>query len=168
GRRQWASPGERGPSPPSPGTPSPAKPWPSTSPSPDLVASVPERRRHLVLLDAGGHTALERLFLRLVRESGLPIPVPQVVHRHDGRHVARVDFLFADHDLVVEVSGGRGHSSPSERAKDARRRNELQRLGRTVLEFTYEQVTRRPDQVIATLTEFLGRVTVLRAPAAEG
>lgn len=122
-------------------------------------------RLDLVLLDAGGHTTLERLFLRLVRESGLPIPVPQVVHRHEGRHVARVDFLFADHDLVVEVSGGRGHSSPSERAKDARRRNELQRLGRTVLEFTYEQVTRRPDQVIATLTEFLGRVTVLRAPA---
>ncbi len=120
-----------------------------------------------MLLDAGGHTTLERLFLRLVRESGLPIPVPQVVHRHEGRHVARVDFLFADHDLVVEVSGGRGHSSARERAKDARRRNEPQRLGRTVLEFTYEQVTRQPEHVIATLTEFLGRVRLLRAPGTE-
>lgn len=108
------------------------------------------------LLDAGGHTVLERAFLRLVRLAGLPRPRTQVVHRKEGRHVARVDFLFTGRDLVVEVSGGRGHSSPAERAKDAARRNELQRLGRQVIEFTYEQVVRRPDEVIATLRAFLG------------
>lgn len=105
----------------------------------------------VLLLDSGGTTLLERRFLQLVRLAGLPIPTPQVVHRHRGRHVARVDFLFEPCGVVVEVSGGRGHSSPSERAKDARRRNELQRLGRLVLEFTYEQVTQQPDLVVATL-----------------
>ena len=79
------------------------------------------------------------------------MPVPQAIHRHDGRHVARVDFLFAAQSLVVEVSGGRGHSSAAERAKDARRRNELQQLGRTVLEFTYEDVTQRPSYVVRAL-----------------
>jgi very-short-patch-repair endonuclease len=53
--------------------------------------------------------------------------------------------------VVVEVSGGRGHSSAADRAKDARRRNELQQLGRVVLEFTYEDVVERPAYVVRTL-----------------
>jgi len=104
-----------------------------------------------LVLTSGGHTVLERRFLKLLRRAGLPLPKPQVVHRREGRHVARVDFLFPERDLVVEVSGGRGHSTAAERAKDARRRNELQQLGRTVLEFTYEDVTRREAYVLRTL-----------------
>ena len=53
--------------------------------------------------------------------------------------------------LIVEVSGRRGHSSDAERAKDAQRRNELQILGYTVLEFTYADIKDRPDYVLATL-----------------
>ena len=104
-----------------------------------------------LILASGGHSLLERRFLQLVRRARLPLPVPQVVHRRDGRHVARVDFLYPEQGLVVEVSGGRGHSSAADRAKDARRRNELQQMGRTVLEFTYEDVTRRERYVVQTL-----------------
>lgn len=104
-----------------------------------------------VVLTSGGHSVLERRFLQLVRRCGLPMPTPQVVHRHDGRHVARVDFLFPEQNVVVEVSGGRGHSTASDRAKDARRRNELQQMGRTVLEFTFEDVMEREAYVVRTL-----------------
>ncbi len=104
-----------------------------------------------LLVDAGGHTMLERRFLALVRQAGLPRPTTQLVHRRDGRTIARVDFCFEAHGVVVEVSGQRGHSSPSERAKDAQRRNELQDLGRRVFEYTFEDVTRRPDLVASTL-----------------
>ena len=104
-----------------------------------------------LVLTSGGHSVLERRFLRLMHDAGLPTPTPQVVHRKDGRHVARVDFLFPELGLVVEVSGGRGHSSASDRAKDARRRNALQQAGRTVLEFTYEHVMGREDYVLNTL-----------------
>jgi very-short-patch-repair endonuclease len=104
-----------------------------------------------LLLDAGGHTVLERRFLRLVRRAGLPRPTTQFVHRQDGRTVARVDFCFEAHGVVVEVSGQRGHSSPGERARDAHRRNELQDLGRRVFEYTFEDVTRRPHWVISDL-----------------
>ena len=104
-----------------------------------------------LVVTSGGHSLLERRFLKLVRAARLPMPIPQVVHRREGRHVARVDFLFPAHDLVVEVSGGRGHSSAADRAKDAHRRNELQRMGRTVLEFTYEDVTYSADYVLKTL-----------------
>lgn len=104
-----------------------------------------------LILASGGHTLLERRFLQLLRSARHPMPVPQVVHRRQGRHIARVDFLFPEQRIVVEVSGGRGHSSASDRAKDARRRNELQQMGRTVLEFTYEDVTDRGPYVLQTL-----------------
>ena len=104
-----------------------------------------------LVLTSGGHSVLERQFLRLIKGNGLPLPKPQVVHRREGRHVARVNFLFEAQGVVVEVSGGRGHSSAAERAKDAQRRNHLQQMGRTVLEFTYEDVNERGAYVVSTL-----------------
>jgi very-short-patch-repair endonuclease len=74
-----------------------------------------------------------------------------VVFRADGRHVARVDFFFEEYDVVVEVSGQWGHASPAERARDAQRRNELQDLGVRVFEYTFDDVTKRPDMVRRTL-----------------
>ena len=96
-----------------------------------------------LLVDSGGHTLLERRFLELMRTAGLPRPTTQVVHRDGGRTFARVDFLFDPFDVVVEVSGRKGHASDAERAKDAQRRNELQDIGRKVYEYTYHQVTPR-------------------------
>lgn len=120
------------------------------------------RRLERVLVTSGGHSFLEREFLKLLERVGLPQPIPQVDHRVDGIHVARVDFLYPDHGIVVEVSGGRGHSSAAERAKDARRRNELQRLGRLVLEFTYEDVTQRAPYVVQTVRSALTNPFVSR------
>ncbi len=104
-----------------------------------------------MITDSGGHTHLERRFLELVRRAGLPTPRKQVVFRADGRHVARVDFFFGEFDVVVEVSGQKGHSSPAERARDAQRRNELQDLGVRVFEYTFDDVTKRPEMVRRTL-----------------
>jgi very-short-patch-repair endonuclease len=109
------------------------------------------RRVEEMITDSGGHTMLERRFLELVREAGLPRPRTQVVFRSDGRHVARVDFLFDHVGVVVEVSGQTGHASPSERARDAQRRNELQDLGLRVFEYTWEDVTETPHMVRNTL-----------------
>jgi very-short-patch-repair endonuclease len=108
-----------------------------------------------LLVDAGGHSMLERDFLRLMRRAGLPRPRTQVIHRHGGTTFARVDFLFDPYDIVVEVSGRKGHSSPTERQIDAQRRNELQDAGRRVFEYTYEDVSRRSDHVVATMTQRL-------------
>ena len=104
-----------------------------------------------MIVDSGGHTHLERRFLELVREAGLPTPRKQVVFRADGRHVARVDFFFDAFGVVVEVSGQKGHASPAERARDAQRRNELQDLGVRVFEYTFDDVTKRSDMVRRTL-----------------
>ena len=114
-----------------------------------------------MIVDSGVHTHLERRFLELVREAGLPRPRMQVVFRVDGRHVARVDFLFDDFGVVVEVSGQKGHASPADRARDAQRRNELQDLGLRVFEYTFDDVTKRSDMVRRTL---LARLTAPGGP----
>jgi very-short-patch-repair endonuclease len=110
-----------------------------------------------LLVDSGGHTMLERRFLELVRRAGLPRPRTQAIHQRDGRTFARVDFLFEEQGVVVEVSGRKGHSSPSERARDAQRRNELQDAGRSVYEYTWDDVTRRGGWVADTLQARLDR-----------
>ncbi len=103
-----------------------------------------------LVVDSGGHSPLERRFLQIVREAGLPRPATQVIHRHGSRFVARVDFLFGA-DVVVEVSGQHGHSSPSERRKDAQRRSELIEMGRLVYEHTYADVFETPQTVVRDL-----------------
>ena len=104
-----------------------------------------------LLLDAGGHTLLERRFLGLMRAAGLPRPMTQAVHRRGARTFARVDFLFEPFPIVVEVSGRRGHATDAERAQDAQRRNELQDVGRQVFEYTTADITTRPAYVVTTM-----------------
>lgn len=110
-----------------------------------------------LLTHAGGHSMLERRFLELVAAAGLPMPELQVEFRDPGddHFVARVDFYFRSRNVVVEVTGVVGHSSPEERARDAQRRNELQELGVRVFEFTWEDVTKRTWYVVSQLRRLL-------------
>ena len=108
-----------------------------------------------LLLDSGGESYLERRFLQLVRRVGLRRPQTQVVFRANGTTVARVDFRFPGTNVIVEVSGRLGHSSDSDRRKDARRRNHLQQAGQIVLEFTTADVIETPDHVLQVLIRSL-------------
>ena len=56
------------------------------------------------------------------------------------RHIGRVDFLFRAEGVVVEVTGRLGHSTPTERGRDAQRRNELS-TSADVYEYTWAHVT---------------------------
>ncbi len=110
-----------------------------------------------ILPDAGGHSPLERAFLRIVRECGFSRPATQAIQRSPtGRHIARVDFLFDELALVVEVTGRLGHVSDAERARDAQRRNELQDLGFTVIEYTSTQIWQHAESIRRDLRRRLG------------
>jgi hypothetical protein len=110
-----------------------------------------------LLLDSGGESFLERRFLELIRRAGLPKPTCQVVHREDGKRIARVDFEFPGTNVIVEVSGRLGHVSDRDRQRDARRRNELQQTGHIVLEFTTTDVLDGQAYVLETVTQQLKR-----------
>lgn len=100
---------------------------------------------------------LERELLALLSRAGVPLPVCQARVRSDGAFVGRVDFLYPELRIVIEVSGHRAHSTRAQRASDARRRNGLQAAGLQVLEFTFEDVVTEPDYVVASVVEARAR-----------
>ncbi|MFZ4719671.1 MAG: hypothetical protein ACOYMR_09615, partial [Ilumatobacteraceae bacterium] len=108
-----------------------------------------------LMLDAGGESALERRFLRLMRTVGLPRPRTQVEYARESTRAMRVDFQFGA-GLVAEVSGRLGHTSDRDRQKDARRRNALQAVGVPFVEFTTADVVEDPDYVTDTIARRLG------------
>ncbi len=89
---------------------------------------------------------LERRFLPLAREAGLPVPLT-------GRWVNEfeVDFYWPELGLVVETDGLRYHRTPAEQARDRLRDQAHTAAGLTPLRFTHEQVCYEPEHVLAVL-----------------
>ena len=91
-------------------------------------------------------STLERDFLRIVHEAGLPTPRTQ--QRVNGH---RVDFFWPDLNLVVETDGLRYHRTPSQQAKDRVRDQDHFVAGVRSLRFTRAQVRFEPRSVEAVL-----------------
>lgn len=98
------------------------------------------------------HSALERLFIPLAREAGLPKPQSQ---RQLGR--ARVDFFWPELNLVVECDSLRYHRTTQQQAEDAARDHAHLLAGRTCLRFTHHQVARQPEYVVEVLSAAAAR-----------
>ena len=96
---------------------------------------------------------LERRFLRLARQAGLPQP-------ETGAHVNgfKVDFHWPALGLVVETDGLRYHRTPAQQATDRLRDQAHTAAGLTVLRFTHAQVADEPGQVKATLAAVARRL----------
>ena len=96
---------------------------------------------------------LERLFLPLAREVGLPLPlVKEMVNGFE------VDFFWPEIKLVVETDGLRYHRTPSAQAKDARRDQAHTAAGFSRLRFAHFQVKYEPDHVKRILGETAARL----------
>jgi very-short-patch-repair endonuclease len=96
------------------------------------------------------HTWLEREALALFRRHGITGVRMQTELTPDGRLV-RVDCMVEAAKLVVELAGHRTHSTRRQRQADNERRLRLEQQGYRVLEFTYEDVTQRPEYVVQTV-----------------
>jgi hypothetical protein len=89
---------------------------------------------------------LERRFLPIALEAGLPVPQTQVWL--DGY---RVDFYWPDLGIVVETDSLRYHRTPFKQAADKRRDNAHAGSGLTPLRFSHGQICHEPAYVRATL-----------------
>jgi very-short-patch-repair endonuclease len=89
---------------------------------------------------------LERLFLPLVTEAGMPFPLTR--QRLNG---FRVDFFWPDLQLVVETDGLRYHRTPAQQARDHARDQAHLAAGFTPLRFTHAQVRYEVEHVRSTL-----------------
>ena len=91
---------------------------------------------------------LERLFLPLTRQAGLPTPLT-------GQWV-----YWPDLGLVVETDGLRYHRTPAEQARDRLRDQAHTAAGLTQLRFTHEQVRYEPDHLLAILAQTASRLAI--------
>lgn len=101
----------------------------------------------------GGHSWLERRFLELAAEAGLPRPDTQQVLTRTNDRLVRVDFRFPNTRVVVEVLGYRFHRTREQMQRDTERMNRLTLDGYVVLQFTYLHVTESPLWVIEQVSE---------------
>jgi very-short-patch-repair endonuclease len=102
-------------------------------------------------------TELERVFIPLAREAGLPLPRTSVyVTGHE------VDFHFDELRLVVETDGLTYHRTPAQQAKDRVRDQDHSAAGLTQLRFTHGQIKYEPERVVRILR---ATVSWLGAPA---
>jgi hypothetical protein len=96
----------------------------------------------------GGHSWLEREYLRIIDAAGLPLPDTQQVLTRAQDRLVRVDFRFPGTQVVVEVLGYRYHRSTEQLRRDAARMNALIAEGLLPYQFPYEQIVSEPDQVV--------------------
>jgi very-short-patch-repair endonuclease len=96
-------------------------------------------------------SALEVRFLLLVRRHRLPTPVRQQVIRDEFGFVARVDFIFPEAGVIVEVESRKHHLSPADWERDLRRHNRLAAQGKRVLRTTYHRMQSDSDGVAAEI-----------------
>jgi very-short-patch-repair endonuclease len=103
---------------------------------------------------------LERRFLRLVRDAGLPPP-----HTRLSLNGFRVDFFWPELGLIVETDGLRYHRTPAQQARDRRRDQVQTAAGLTTLRFTHAQVRFEPAEVRELLLQVAARLSGRRAAA---
>jgi very-short-patch-repair endonuclease len=89
---------------------------------------------------------LERRFLPLIADAGLPMPVTG--ERLNG---FKVDFYWPELGLVVETDGLRYHRTPAQQARDRLRDQAHTAAGLTPLRFTHAQVRFEASYVRDTL-----------------
>jgi very-short-patch-repair endonuclease len=94
---------------------------------------------------------LERRFHRILADAGLPPMIRQAQIVTSEGWVGRVDAVYPDRMMVVEVDGARWHSTSRRRADDDLRDRRLTAAGYLVLRFTEEDVWHRRAQVVAAI-----------------
>lgn len=100
---------------------------------------------------------LEKRFLALLREAGLPLPITN--RSASGR---RVDCRWPEHRLTVELDGYAFHNSRYSWEQDRRREREARARDDEFRRYSWDDVFVRPEPVVRELRELVAR------PAARG
>jgi hypothetical protein len=103
-------------------------------------------------------SGLEREFLSLLVETGLPLPkLNQEIRGPDG-FVALVDMIYPKNKLIIEIQSYAHHSSLEAFNRDAARLATLTALGYRAIEVTAEQIRRYPHRTMRLIMELLQTV----------
>ncbi len=111
----------------------------------------PAARRLLRAAGDGARSEAERLLVKLLRQAGI---TGWKTNYPIGKYKA--DVAFPEQRVVLEADGWAFHSDPEAFAKDRKRQNEIALMGWQVLRFTWLDLTRYPDRVIAEIAAAIG------------
>lgn len=103
----------------------------------------------------GGHSWLERRFLVLLADAGLPRPQTQAIVGKRSSRLIRVDCRFPGTNVVVELLGYRFHRTVMEMQNDAERMNRMILDGLHPLQATYTDVASESPTMLASIREAL-------------
>jgi hypothetical protein len=101
---------------------------------------------------SGARSAAERLAVDLLRRAavdGWTANLP--IHEEAGEPIGIGDLVFRAERVVIELDGRAFHVTSERFERDRHRQNRLMSEGWTVLRFTWQDLTRRPEYVIATV-----------------
>lgn len=116
--------------------------------------------RELLLARGEGYVAtaseLEARFAKLCRDFGLPDPVRQQNTGDAEKWIARVDFAYPPPlRIIIELDGRRHWLAMLDHEADLLRDAKLTAAGWHVIHFTWKQITREPEFVVAILRQLL-------------
>lgn len=100
-------------------------------------------------------TELERRARRLFAERGIVMPRFEVHVGDDEAWIGRVDCLWEEAKVIVELDGHKHHGGLVARSADRRRDNQLMAAGWRVLRLTWVDLVERPDEAVAWINEAL-------------
>ena len=115
--------------------------------------------RELLLARGEGFVApaseLERMMVELLVANGLPLPVRELNLGDADGWIGRVDFVYRDAKVLIEVDGRFGHTQLLDRRADKARDNRLTAAGWRILRIDYEMLVRHPDAVVGQIRSLL-------------
>ena len=96
-------------------------------------------------------SVLEAKTRRLIASTRLPLPKVEYTAGPDGEY--RLDFVWVEIRLAIEVDGYVWHFSPEHKERDEGRRARLRQAGWTIRVFSWREICREPARVIREVVE---------------
>jgi hypothetical protein len=115
--------------------------------------------RELLTARGEGYVApaseLEAELLRIIRVAGLPAPAREIDLGDADGWVGRVELVYREARVLIEADSRLHHTALLDRRADLERDNWFSAASWSVLRFTWDQIMKQPDYVIATVRRAL-------------
>jgi hypothetical protein len=118
-------------------------------------ADVGKARLALGFLDERSESPLESASRAIIHEHDLPPPEPQVVIDAGGSASYRLDFYWKEQRVVGEADGMLKYDDPAALRAEKVRQERLERLGLTVVRWSWREMLVETDQTITRLRRAL-------------
>lgn len=110
----------------------------------------------IALADPRSESALESWSRAVFHTSALPVAQPQFIVRGERGLAYRADFAWPDRRVLGEADGMGKYQARATLLAEKRREDDLRRAGWIVVRWTWAEVTRTPEVVVARVARALG------------